>query len=185
MYFGKKTAFWVVHLLVSLSLYIWFSWLILRSVGSLLFSYSYTFSLRLSVVELFLLSSGWLCCSHLLFAWHWACSCSWALWCSCWKFFSVCGPLEKIFQLDWWTTLPSIFFVSFWNWLVLLSQIMLIFTWSSKKASLLFLVSGLDNSCMRKNSFEFHGRYVTSMSIGLAVTDQFLRKNVSWKYCGF
>ena len=40
-----------------------------------------------------------------------------------------------------------------------------------KKALLLFLVSGLDNSCKRKNSFKFHGRYVTSMSTVLVVTD--------------
>ena len=61
------------------------------------------------------------------------------------------------------------FFVSFWNWLVFLSQMYV--TWSNKKALLLFLVSGLDNSCKRKNSFKFHGRYVTSMSTVLVVTD--------------
>ena len=41
---------------------------ILRLAGSLLFSHSYTCSLRFSVAVLFLLSSGWLCCGHLLFA---------------------------------------------------------------------------------------------------------------------
>ena len=40
------------------------------------------------------------------------------------------------------------FFVSFWNWLVLLSQMYV--TWWNKKASLLFFVLGLDNSCERK-----------------------------------
>ena len=45
-------------------------------------------------------------------------------------------------------------------------------TRSNKKASLLCFVLSLDNSCERKkNFFKFHGRYVTSMSIVLAVTD--------------
>ena len=62
------------------------------------------------------------------------------------------------------------FFVSFRNWLVLLSQMYV--TWSNKKASLLCFVLSLDNSCERKkNFFKFHGRYVTSMAIVLAVTD--------------
>ena len=144
-------------------------------MGSLVFPPSFC-------LELFLLSSGWLYCSHLLFAWHWACSCSWALWCSCWKFFSVCGPLEKIFQLGWWTTLPSIFFVSFWNWLVLLSQMYV--TWSNKKASLLFFVLGLDNSCERKKFLKISWtlRNVHVNSFG---SYWFLQKNVSWKYCCF
>ena len=69
-----------------------------RLVGSLLSSYGYTFSLRLSVVELFLLSWEWLCCGHLLFLWRWACRCSWALRCSCWKFSSIVDRWKRSFN---------------------------------------------------------------------------------------
>ena len=43
-------------------------------------------------------------------------------------------------------------------------------TWSNKKASLLVFILAQTKAVREKNSFKLHGRYVTSMSIILAVT---------------
>ena len=73
--------------------------------------------------------------------------------------------------------LTSNFFVSFWNWLVLLSQMYV--TWSNKKAPLLFFWL---RQQLRKKKIPLNFMDVHVNSFG---SYWFFRKNVSWKYCGF